>query len=120
MSLEQYAKVEITNVEEDLTSSGNRFPSKCIKPLSSNYVSWLEDSPEPMAGGMQQYQEIIDQLRCAVEIGRMYILLETSLLSSYLAMNRVRHLNQAFHIFGYLKAYPERKLGFDPAHPAIN
>ena len=32
----------------------------------------------------------------------------------------VRHLEQAFHIFGYLKAHPKRKLGFDLAHPAIN
>ena len=31
-----------------------------------------------------------------------------------------RHLDQAFHIFGYLKAHPKRKLVFDPAHPAIN
>ena len=35
-------------------------------------------------------------------------------------MPRVRHLEQAFHIFGYLKAHLKKKLGFDPAHPAIN
>ena len=35
-------------------------------------------------------------------------------------MPRVGHLEQVFHIFGYLKAHPKRKLGFDPAHPAIN
>ena len=35
-------------------------------------------------------------------------------------MPRVEHLKQAFHIFGYLKAHPKRKLGFDPAHTAIN
>jgi hypothetical protein len=46
--------------------------------------------------------------------------LETSLLSSYLAMPRVGHLEQAIHIFGYLKTHPKRKLAFDPAHPAIN
>ena len=42
------------------------------------------------------------------------------MLSNYLVMSRVRHLEQAFHILGYLKAHPKRKLGFDPAHPAIN
>ena len=52
MSPEQYAKVEITNVEEDLTSNGNRLPSKCVTPLLSNYVSWPEDSPELMVDGM--------------------------------------------------------------------
>jgi hypothetical protein len=69
---------------------------------------------------VQRYQELIGQLRWAVEIGRVDILLETSLLSSYLAMPRAGHLEQAFHIFGYLKLHPKRKLGFDPAHPAIN
>ena len=32
----------------------------------------------------------------------------------------VGHLEQAFHIFGYLKAHPKRELFFDPAHPDIN
>ena len=35
-------------------------------------------------------------------------------------MPQVGHLKQVFHIFGYLKAHPKRKLDFDPAHPAIN
>ena len=35
-------------------------------------------------------------------------------------MLRFGHLDQAFYIFGYLKAHPKRKLGFDPAHPATN
>ena len=69
---------------------------------------------------VQKYQELIVQLRWTIEIGRLYILLETSLLLSYLDMPRVGHLKQAFHIFGYLKAHPKRKLGFNPAHPAIN
>jgi hypothetical protein len=69
---------------------------------------------------VQRFQELIGQLRWAVEIGRVDILLEVSLLSSYLAMPRVGHLEQALHIFGYLKLHPKRKLAFDPAHPAIN
>jgi hypothetical protein len=42
------------------------------------------------------------------------------LLSSYLAMPPAGHLEQAFHIFGYLKTHPKRKIGFDPSHPGIN
>ena len=73
-----------------------------------------------MSDGVQQYQELVGQLRLDLEIRHLDILLETSLLLSYLDMPRVGHLKQAFHIFGYLKAHPKRKLGFDPAHPAIN
>ena len=73
-----------------------------------------------MADGVQQYQELIGQLRWSVEIGRLYILLEMLLLSRYLAMPPVGHLKQAFYIFGCLKAYLKRKLVFDPEHPATN
>jgi hypothetical protein len=91
-----------------------------VTPFSSNYAPWLEVSPELKADGVQRFQELIGQLRWAVEIGRVDILLETSRLSSYLAMPRVGHLEQAFHIFGYLKTHPKRKLAFDPVHPAID
>ena len=120
MSPEQYVKAAVTNVEEDLAKQGRRLPSKCVTPFTSNYAPWSEESPELKAHGVQRFQELIGQLRWAVEIGRVDILLETSLLSSHLAMPRVGHLEQAIHIFGYLKTHPKRKLAFDPAHPAIN
>ena len=73
-----------------------------------------------MADDLQQYHKLSGQLKWAVDIGCLDILVETSLLSIYLAMPRFGHLEQAFHIFRYLKAHPKRKLGFDPAHPSIN
>ena len=120
MSPEQYVKAVVINVEEDLARSGKRLPSKCATPLSSNYASYLEDFPKLMVDGMQRYQELVVHMRWFVEIRRLDILLETSLLLSYLAMPRVRHLKQEFGILGYLKAHPKRKLGFDLAHPDIN
>ena len=35
-------------------------------------------------------------------------------------MPRIGHIEQAFHIFGYLKAHLKRKLCFYPVHPDIN
>jgi hypothetical protein len=120
MSPEQYVKAAVNNVEEDLAKHGKRLPSKCVTPFSCNYAPWLEETPELKADGVQRFQELIGQLQWAVEIGRADVLLETSLLSSYLAMPQAGHLEQAFHIFGYLKTHPKRKIGFDPSHPAIN
>jgi hypothetical protein len=120
MSPEQYVKAAVTNVEEDLAKHGKRLPSKCVTPFSCNYAPWLEETPELKADSVQRFQELIGQLRWAVEIGCVDILLETSLLSSYLAMPQVGHLEQAFHIFRYLKTHPKRKIGFDPSHPEIN
>ena len=44
ISLEQYVKAMVANVEEDLARSGKIFPSKFVIPLSRNYATWLEDS----------------------------------------------------------------------------
>jgi hypothetical protein len=38
MSPEQYVKVAVTTVEEDLAKHGKRLPSKCVTPFSCNYA----------------------------------------------------------------------------------
>ena len=53
---EQYMKVAVTNVEDDLNRSGKILPSKCVTPLLTNYAPWLEGSLDIMAYGVQQYQ----------------------------------------------------------------
>ena len=70
--------------------------------------------------GVQFYQEMIEILRWAVEIGRVDILLEVSLLSPHLALPRIGHLQAVYHIFGYLKQVPKRKLYFHPMSPLIS
>jgi hypothetical protein len=93
---EQYVKAAVTNVDEDLAKHGRRLPSKCVTPFSCKYAPWLEETPELKADGVQHFQELIRQLWWAVEIGPVDILLETSLLSSYLAMPQVGILNRRF------------------------
>ena len=55
-----------------------------------------------------------------MELGRVDILLETALMSTYMAMPRTGHLNQLYQMFGYLKAHPKRKLAYDAQHPRIS
>ena len=62
---------------------------------------------------------MIGVLRWSIEIGRIDILLEVSLLSTQLACPRVGHMEQVLHIFGYLKKNPKRKIYLDPNHPVI-
>ena len=57
--------------------------------------------------------------RCFTEIGRVNILLETAMLSTYMALPRKGHLEQVYHGFGYLKNHSKRRLFFDPRHPDI-
>ena len=72
------------------------------------------------ANGIQYPQQLIGVLQWACEIGRVYIWIETSLLSTQLASPRIGNLEQVYDIFGYLKDISKRKLGFDPVHPKIN
>jgi len=55
-----------------------------------------------------------------VEIGRVDICVEVSMLSSCLAMPRDSHLEQVFHIFAYLKGKHNTEMIFDPSIPEID
>jgi hypothetical protein len=120
MSSEQYIKAAIANVESNLDKSGQRLPSRCLTPMTSNYRPETDVSGELKLTGIRYFQELIGILRWAVELGRIDIATEVSLLSSHLALPREGHLQQVYHIFGYLKARPKRTLAFDPFHPNID
>ena len=120
MSAETYVTSSVKNVEEVLAKRGLRLPTKCYTPLPSDYHPELDTSDELKSDGVQYYQELIGVLRWAVELGRVDIHIETALLSTYMAMPRIGHLNMLYRMFGYLKLYHKRKLAFDPMHPRIS
>ena len=65
------------------------------------------------------YQSLVGMLRWMVELGRVDICLEVSMMSSYLAMPRQGHLNQLYHIFAYLSKHYNAEMVFDPSDPII-
>ena len=120
LSSEKYVKSAVENVEQILQKGGQKLPSKCKTPLSSSYRPELDTSPELKESGLQRYQEVVGVLRWAVELGRVDILLETLMMSTHLALPRCGHLEQLYHMFGYLKANPKQKLYLDPQHPQVD
>jgi hypothetical protein len=120
MSAEKYVRAAVDNVEARLSKSNLRLPTKCDTPMSTSYHPSEDVSREMNAEGLHTYQELIGILRWAIEIGRIDILLEVSLLSSHLALPRVGHLQAVYRIFGYLKQVPKRRLYFDPMRPRIS
>ncbi len=119
MSAEKYVNASVKNVEESLAKRGLRLPTKVFTPLASDYRPELEASAELKSDGVQLYQELIGVLRWAVELGRVDMLLEASLMSTYMAMPREGHLQQLYRMFAYLKTTSKRKIAFDPHHPKI-
>ena len=55
-----------------------------------------------------------------VELGRVDICLEVSMLSSHLAFPREGHLQQLFHMFAYLKRNQNSEMIFDTRDPVID
>ena len=59
-------------------------------------------------------------LRWAVEIGRVDILTELSMLSLYQAAPREGHLERLINIFAFIKKKPKLTLYFDPTMPRLD
>jgi hypothetical protein len=55
-----------------------------------------------------------------VELGRVDICLEVSMMSSHLALPREGHLEQVSHIFAHLKKYHNTEVVYDPSDPVID
>ena len=119
MSSEKYVKSAIKNIEQTLAETNQRLLTKCRTPLSSGYRPELDTSPELKTEGLQRYQELISILRWAVVLGQVDILLETSLMSTHLALPRQGHLEQLHHIFGYLKMNPADRTSRPQVHSCV-
>jgi hypothetical protein len=63
------------------------------------------------------YQGLIGVLRWVTELGRLDILTPVSYMSSYNAAPRTGHLEQLFHMFGYLKNIDRSRMVFDDTGP---
>ena len=120
MSSDKYVKAAVENVEQELAKANQWLPSKCRKLMTIGYRPERDASAELTSEGTQRYQEFIGVLCWAAELGRVDILLETAMLSTYMALPRKGHMEQVYHVFGYLKTHSKRRLFFDPRHPAID
>ena len=80
----------------------------------------MDESDELDSEETTFYQKAIGMLRWAVEIGRIDILFEVSIMSSHVAASREGHMRELLHIFGYLKKSSARKIYLDPSYPKVN
>jgi Reverse transcriptase (RNA-dependent DNA polymerase) len=120
MSSDLYVKRAVADVEHELAQIDERLPTKVTTPLSSGYRPELDTSPELDATRTNYYQGLIGVVRWICELGRVDILHAVALLSRYLANPRRGHLDQVFHLFGYLKRYSRSALVFDETIPEFD
>ena len=97
-----------------------KMSSKAETPMKTSYRPELDITPvlDPIMAAY--YMSLIGILRWMVELGRVDICLEVSMMSSHMAMPREGHIEQLFHIFSHLSKYHNTEMVFDPSDPVID
>ena len=73
--------------------------------MVTSYRPELDVSPVLKQSEVSYYMSLIGILRWIVELGRVDIYLEVSVMSSHMAIPREGHLEQLLHIFAHLDKY---------------
>ena len=86
ISAERYVRANADNVENNIAKSNQRLHIRFKTLIMYGY--WPETSTflEIKSEGVTHYQERVGLLRWSVELGQVCILLETELMSIYLAL----------------------------------
>ena len=117
----QYVRSVVKNVEDYLsTQSKYSMYKKAKTPLPSSYRPELDISPKLGLIKASYFMSLTGILRWIVELGRVDVCLEVSMMSSHMAMPREGHLSEALHIFSYLRKYHNAEMVFYPSDPDIN
>ena len=100
-SSSQYAQTAVKNVEAYLDSQDSKhwkMPSKADTSLTTMYRPELDVSRELNVADAAYYLSLIGILTWIVELGRVDVCLEVSMMASHLALPREGHLEQVLHI----------------------
>ena len=89
-------------------------------PLPAGYKPELDITEELDDRMISRFRQLIGILRWAVELGRLDIYYEVSILSQHQALPREGHLEAAYHIFGYLKNKSKCSIVFDPQESELD
>ena len=113
----QYTQAAVKNVERFPHKRKESLPKKPSAPFTSNHRPEIDISAELSPANAAHYQSLIGILRWIVELGRINITVEVSMMSSMLALPCRGHLDQLFHIFAYLKQRYNTEMVFDSTVP---
>ena len=113
-----YVKNAVRNVKLLLQADGRNLKTTAKSPFSSmSYRPETDTTDECDHDNSSRFSQLVGVLRWAVELGRIDIYTEVSLLSQHLALPRVGHLEAVYHVFAYLNKHEKSSLIFDPTDP---
>ena len=120
LSASKYVQESVRNVEKELNKRNVSLAKNINAPIITGYQPEIDMTPECDDVDAKLYMSLIGILRWIVEMGRIDIAVEVSMLSSYCMMPREGQLSQVFRIFGYLKSHHNSRLVLDPTYPEID
>ena len=88
--------------------------------MTSGYRPEIEITPDLGEEDSVYFQSLIGVLRWIVELGRVDINVEASMLSSHLAIPREGHMQELLYVFACLKKHMNTEMVFDPSDPEID
>ena len=120
-SSSQYVQEAVSNVEKFIQDlDGSMLSTKINAHLSNDYRPELDSSPELDESDGAYYQSLIGIIRWMVDLVRIDICCEVSMMSSHLVLPREGHLAPVFCIFAYFQKHHISALAFDPSYPDVN
>ena len=122
LSPSKYVQEAVRRVQEFLKTkkNGMKLAKSATSPFAREYYPELDLSKELDRDDASFYHSQIGVLRWMVELGRIDIITETSMLASHIALPREGHLDALLHIFAYLKNKHNSTMVFDPTYPTID
>ena len=116
----QYVEAAVKNVTEYLKKRREGLAAKAVTPMTSGYRPESDLTPELGEEDAAYFHSLIGVLRWIVELGRVDINFEASMLSSHLVVPREGHMKELLHVFVYLKKHLNTEMVFDPSEPKID
>ena len=116
MGSEQYVKEAIRNVRNWLNARGLELKMRAPSVLPTNYTPELDVSALCGEEEANYYQQQIGVLRWIVELGRIDICTEVSMMASFCAAPRKGHLDAVMHMFAYLNSHERSRIVFDSSY----
>ena len=119
-SSSQYVQAAVKNVEDYLRKKDMKLAARASSPFTTDYSPEIDTTPELNSADASYYMSLIGVLRWMVELGRVDICVEVSLMASHMTLPREGHLEKLLHIFAYLKIHYNSEMVFDPSETDID
>ena len=122
LSSSKYVQEAVQNVENYLRDelSGWTLRKRAPTPFMSEYDPNMDMTKQVSAELATYSQSQIGILCWMVEMGRIDIATEVSLLASHVALPREGHLEAVLHMYAYLKHKHNSHLALDPTYPQVH